>query len=673
MTPPSADPIPAAVRPYQDNAECLSDLRQLGRLLLEQVAHGDGLPTSGSRNPLVGQAWAVLDARAAASRGARRFIPWVQLCVLFQLAREEQAVLAAAFAAGGSIPADPADLPGLGSWHLIVSPEPGAAAFPGGIRLDPVVTAYLQDQVVPRPRLDQPLEDLAPAPPLDALPVGADLVQRAERFLGLVTGSEPAVAGALLLAHGMDRPLLERLCAATFARLGLVPVHLDGSAVIEAAKSAGTRHARVARFRVLCRDLLLSGRAVVASNLQALGEADDGDGLLEDLLYTLLAGQKAIAVVNGPGRRLMDLAHRHANHRVVPVSLGVERPDAALRLRSWRDEARVLGFPLPEALAQPLAAVHPLTEEEIGLVLRDAAARRLMEPGLDVGELLAECCREQSRRTTLAVAEEIRPHFRLADIVLPRAGREALDEVLTHVRHRGRVFDEWGFSALSGEAGGGLCVLFHGPSGTGKTMAASIIANELGLGLYKIDLSSVFSKFIGETEKHLAQLFDQAEAMNVVLFFDEAESLFARRTETRDSHDRYANLQTGYLLQRIESYSGIVVLSTNLLQNVDKAFTRRFRFIVEFAFPGPAERSALWQKAFPRDAPRAPDIDVGRLADKLVLSGGNVNTVALSAAFLAASAGTPIAMAHVLKAAEAEYRKLGKVFRWDENAGGMDW
>ena len=223
------------------------------------------------------------------------------------------------------------------------------------------------------------------------------------------------------------------------------------------------------------------------------------------------------------------------------------------------------------------------------------------------------------------------------------------------------MFDRWGFAAKM-PSSKTLCILFHGPSGTGKTMAASAIANELGLSLYKIDLANVVSKYIGETEKQLAQMFDQAEAMNIVLFFDEAESLFSKRTETRDAHDRYANLQTGYLLQRIETYRGIVILSTNLLKNLDQAFTRRFQFIVEFAFPRAEERLRLWRSAFPADTPRADDIDFELLAEKAPFSGGNINAIAVAAALFAAAEQGPIAMRHVLQATEHEYAKLGKVF-----------
>jgi SpoVK/Ycf46/Vps4 family AAA+-type ATPase len=184
-----------------------------------------------------------------------------------------------------------------------------------------------------------------------------------------------------------------------------------------------------------------------------------------------------------------------------------------------------------------------------------------------------------------------------------------------------------------------------------------------------VDLANLLSKYIGETEKHLAQLFDQAESMNVVLYFDEAESLFSKRTETHDAHDRYANLQTGYLLQRIETYPGIVILSTNLLRNMDTAFTRRFKFMIEYPFPGTEQRHQLWRKAFPPGAPLADDVDFELLADKATLSGGNINNIALRAAFYAAAEKNAVGMGHILRAVEREYDKLGKVF----SAGDFAW
>jgi SpoVK/Ycf46/Vps4 family AAA+-type ATPase len=276
-------------------------------------------------------------------------------------------------------------------------------------------------------------------------------------------------------------------------------------------------------------------------------------------------------------------------------------------------------------------------------------------------QLLIDACRAEAQAEPLGIAKELRMPHSLADIVLPADTRDLLDELLSHVRYREKVIDEWGFSRKY-VGSRNLSVLFHGPPGTGKTMAASIVANELNLSLYRVDLASVLSKYIGETEQHLAQLFDRAEAMNVVLFFDEAEGLFGKRTETRDAHDRYANLQIGYLLQRIETYPGIVILSTNLKSNMDKAFLRRFRFVIEFPFPAGEQRRLLWRQAFPPAVPLADDLDFELLAQRASLAGGSIQNVALSAAYRAAAEEAPVSMRHLLKAIEREYAKLSKVF-----------
>ncbi|MFC6979438.1 ATP-binding protein [Microbulbifer taiwanensis] len=197
-------------------------------------------------------------------------------------------------------------------------------------------------------------------------------------------------------------------------------------------------------------------------------------------------------------------------------------------------------------------------------------------------------------------------------------------------------------------------------------MAAAVLAAELGLDLYQVDLSQVVSKYIGETEKHLGRLFDDAEANSAILFFDEADALFGKRTEVSDSHDRYANLETSYLLQRIDEYEGLVILATNLPKNMDEAFARRLRFIVPFALPDRTQRLAIWQRLLPPQTPCAGDIDLELLADGIQLSGGYLRNIALSAAYLAAAEDTAVAMRHLSAATQREYSKIGRVFDADE-------
>jgi SpoVK/Ycf46/Vps4 family AAA+-type ATPase len=220
-----------------------------------------------------------------------------------------------------------------------------------------------------------------------------------------------------------------------------------------------------------------------------------------------------------------------------------------------------------------------------------------------------------------------------------------------------QVYENWGFAAKSAR-GLGISALFSGASGTGKTMAAEVLANELQLDLYRIDLSQVVSKYIGETEKNLRRVFDAAEQGGAILLFDEADALFGKRSEVKDSHDRYANVEISYLLQRMEAYRGLAILTTNLKDAIDTAFMRRIRFVVAFPFPDAAQRAEIWRRVFPSQTP-TEGLDVERLS-RLSLAGGNIHNIAMYAAFLAADAHQPVEMSHLLHAARAEYSKLEK-------------
>jgi SpoVK/Ycf46/Vps4 family AAA+-type ATPase len=209
--------------------------------------------------------------------------------------------------------------------------------------------------------------------------------------------------------------------------------------------------------------------------------------------------------------------------------------------------------------------------------------------------------------------------------------------------------------------GVGINVLFAGPSGTGKTMAADIMANELGIDLYKIDLSAIVSKYIGETEKNLDRIFEEGKTANAILFFDEADALFGKRSEVRDSHDRYANIEIAYLLQKMEEYDGLVILATNLKKNMDEAFARRMHFSIEFPMPEEDDRYRIWESIFPEMAPLYGDIDLNFMAKQFKITGGNIKNIALSAAFLAAQDGGLIKMENLIKGTKREYQKMGKL------------
>jgi hypothetical protein len=277
-----------------------------------------------------------------------------------------------------------------------------------------------------------------------------------------------------------------------------------------------------------------------------------------------------------------------------------------------------------------------------------------------------EACRLRARPRLQDLAQHISSSATWADIVLPAAQLHALQTIALQVRHRATVCDDWGFAEKS-ERGLGLSALFAGPSGTGKTLAAEILANELRLDLFRIDLSAVVSKYIGETEKNLRRVFDAAEEGGAVLLFDEADALFGKRSEVKDSHDRYANVEISYLLQRMEAYRGLAILTTNMKEALDPAFLRRLRFVVQFPFPDQAQRAEIWRKIFPAKTPTNA-LDLGKLA-RLSISGGNIRSIALNAAFAAADANAPIQMSHLLGATRLEYEKLEKPLTETELGG----
>lgn len=268
---------------------------------------------------------------------------------------------------------------------------------------------------------------------------------------------------------------------------------------------------------------------------------------------------------------------------------------------------------------------------------------------------LWDTCRTMARPRLDDLAQRIDATATWEELVLPEQQRQILRDVATHVRQRTVVYQNWGF-ASKGSRGLGISALFSGASGTGKTMAAEVLAHELQLDLYRIDLSAVVSKYIGETEKNLRRIFDAAEAGGAILLFDEADALFGKRSDVKDSHDRHANVEVSYLLQRMEAYQGLAILTTNLKGSLDQAFLRRIRFVVSVPFPDVKARAEIWRHIFPRETP-TQQLDMDKLA-KLNVAGGNIRNIALNAAFLAAEAKESVMMKHILQAARSEYLKL---------------
>lgn len=288
-------------------------------------------------------------------------------------------------------------------------------------------------------------------------------------------------------------------------------------------------------------------------------------------------------------------------------------------------------------------------------LIRSVSEEALAADGDDLTHDLWNICRRQSRPRLDELAQRITSGAAWTDLVLPESQSQALREICAQARNRDTVHEQWGFRGKD-ERGLGVSALFAGPSGTGKTLASEVLANELRLDLYRVDLSQVVSKYIGETEKNLRRVFDAAEEGGVVLLFDEADAIFGKRSEVKDSHDRYANIEVSYLLQRMECYNGLAILTTNLKSAVDPAFLRRLRFIVQFPFPDQEQRREIWKRVFPAKTPVEP-LQFDKLA-RLNMAGGNIRNIALSAAFLAAEAGGPVSMTHLARAARAECAKL---------------
>jgi hypothetical protein len=339
----------------------------------------------------------------------------------------------------------------------------------------------------------------------------------------------------------------------------------------------------------------------------------------------------------------------------------IDKPPRAEQHRLW---AEALGAAAAgaDAAVQALAAQFRLSAREITRTGRAVAASRSGA----IDDALHEACRQIERVRLEGLAQRIDSQACWDDLVLPAAQMERLREIAGHARHRLTVYEQWGFAA-KGSRGLGLSVLFAGESGTGKTMAAEVLSNALGLQLFRIDLSAVVSKYIGETEKNLARVFDGAEDSGAVLLFDEADALFGKRSEVKDSHDRYANIEVSYLLQRMEAYRGLAILTSNQKAALDPAFQRRLRFVVHFPFPDAAERQAIWRRVFPAATPTR-GLDFVKLA-RLHVAGGSIRNIALNAAFRAADAGEPVGMAHLLGAAHAEAAKRERMLTDSETRG----
>jgi AAA+ superfamily predicted ATPase len=459
--------------------------------------------------------------------------------------------------------------------------------------------------------------------------------------------SEPWVA----VLHGPDRAArqgtAEALCSA--AGLPLLVVDLDAAAECGVSFEATVRMAfREAALRsaAVCFE---HSEALPPEGERAAGRSRAFEAALLDMGWiTFVSGRAAWEPSDALKRRWLFFQE-------FPV------PDYSARRGLW--EAALAGQAASEVDPGELAAGFRFTVA--GVLNAVAGARNQARlRGDRAGELgradLLAASRAESSRGLARFARRVTGSYGWDDLVLPEEPKQQLREIVEFIRHREAVASQWGFGKKHA-LGKGTNVLFTGPSGTGKTMAAGIVAADLGLDLYKVDLSTVVSKYIGETEKNLGRVFQEAETANAVLFFDEADAIFGRRSEVKDSHDRYANIEVNYLLQKMEEHEGIVVLATNMSKNMDEAFVRRLQFTVAFPFPEEAERLRIWQQVFPAAAPLL-DVRFEFLARRFKVAGGNIKNIALGAAFLARTEKGAIGMRHLVLAAKREFQKMGKIY-----------
>ncbi|MEU6885650.1 ATP-binding protein [Streptomyces viridosporus] len=395
----------------------------------------------------------------------------------------------------------------------------------------------------------------------------------------------------------------------------------------------------------------------------ALLHLDDVDSPCTPALADRLAAYDGVVTLAG-SRPWVPTSRRPLGVLTVPYAPG----DTTQRRTTWQQAFAAHGVEAAAADLDALAVrfrLGPSQIEDAVLTARTAARLRTKDdPELAArppsrAELFA-AARAQTGHELTTLARRVEPSRGWEDIVLPAESLELLHSLCEWIVHRRQVMEEWGFDRRMSQ-GRGISALFAGPSGTGKTMAAEVVAHDIGLDLFKIDLSMVVSKYIGETEKNLERVFTAAADADAILFFDEADALFGKRSDVHDAHDRYANIEVSYLLQRMEEYDGLAILATNMRRHLDDAFTRRLRFIVEFPFPDDAERRRIWDVCIPPEAPRAPDVDLDRLARDFRLSGGNIHNIVLHAAFLAVAGDGRIGMTELLRATRREYLKMGKV------------
>jgi hypothetical protein len=448
-----------------------------------------------------------------------------------------------------------------------------------------------------------------------------------------------ALGGGVTFAYLREPPTGSGRVLASRAldRCGLVTVVLD------LGRLAGHPDA-VAIGRTAAREARLTGAGLIAGPVDVLGTAPD-------LLASLRADPMPLLLV-GSG------AWDPAWSDTVPLLVDVAGSTSAERAGLWNAS---LNGSAPGLDPGKLTEQFLLRPEQVGRAAGSALTQAAMADGARMtAEHVRAGARAENGSALQRLSRRVEPAVGWEDLVLPPATLTALREVAVRARHRERVLGDWGMRPGGGR-GYGVCALFAGDSGTGKTMSAEVVAGSLGLDLYVVDLATVVDKYVGETEKNLERIFTAAAGVNGVLLFDEADAVFGKRSEVRDAHDRYANVESAYLLQRMETFDGLAILATNLRANIDEAFTRRLDVVVDFPLPDAEHRLALWRRCLAGELPSAADLDLDFCAAAFELAGGSIRSAAITAAYLAADSGGQVEMSHLVTAVQREYRKLGRL------------
>lgn len=531
----------------------------------------------------------------------------------------------------------------LRRWRLLESGPGNGWTAEEPLRLDRALLGWVLDHWSLLDADPQLRHAVAPASWMDAQPGAHDPDQaRLVHHLATLRAGDQ-----ILLAGGEPLGWHVRAEAAVVAA-GAQPI------VIEIARLSTFSRSELEDFAV---------RAARAIKIFALVAIVDTGGTSPELLAGIaqIVISEICAATGHPIFIIVDAAER-CGEFFGSASVILERSATSNAERSQvlTNAAMAVGASLRSDEADRIARTYALPESDAAGAVRFAralAAASGADRAFGAAEVAAACRRVASPNLP-SFAHHLESTFGLTDVVLPDDRHRQLREIIAHVQHAATVLDQWGFAEQM-PRGRGVAALFSGPSGTGKSMAALACAKELQSEICVVDLAQVPSKYIGETNKNLETVFREAERSGAVLLFDEADALFGKRSEVKDSHDRYANIEVAYLLQRIEMFTGLAILTTNFKQNLDNAFLRRFRFTVEFPLPDAAAREAIWRRCLPMDAPLAEDVDLRFIARRLQVSGGNIRQITLRAAFAAAAAGTAITMRHLVEATRAELMKIG--------------